>query len=486
MDEHGGTMNGRSTAVEHGGGHEDGVRRLGRRLVPALVYAALTASVVSSLGMLLVPSVAHDFAVPVSTAQWMLTVNLLVGSVATPVMGRLADGPRPRRLLLVSLAVILSGSLLAALAPVFWLFLVGRALQGLAYGIVPVTIALARRHLSALQSRPAISTLSVTVATGLGLGYPLTGVLAAVLDYRAAFAFAVLFLVTALAGVLWGIPADAPAARPAPPFDVPGTVLLTLGLGALLLCLSEGSRWGWLSAPGLVSAAVAVLGLALWIRTELRRAHPLVNLRVFRSGDVLLANGTAIGLGTAVYISMSIVSLVIQAPASTGYGQAVPVLWAGFLFLPLSVGSMGANRVVRRLVSRVDIAVFLPVGALVMTAAAVLHWAAHTHLVALALGMFLIGVGIGSGYAAMPALIARRVVVEELGSAVSFNQVLRTVGGSFGAAGTAAVLAAHPSGGPYSTDAGISTSLVLGIACGVVVLVPLLVHALRGRRAVAY
>lgn len=146
------------------------------RLLPALAYAALTTAIVSSLGMLLVPTISHDMHVEVSTGQWMLTVNLLVGAVATPIMGRLSDGPHKKRLLLFSLTTILVGSIVAAAAPNFTVFLIGRALQGLTYGIVPVTIALARRYLPENQARLGISSLSVTVTTGLGLGYPLTGI----------------------------------------------------------------------------------------------------------------------------------------------------------------------------------------------------------------------------------------------------------------------------------------------------------------------
>ncbi|HAG57942.1 MAG TPA: MFS transporter, partial [Arthrobacter bacterium] len=123
--------------------------RSGARLIPALVYAALSTAIVSSLGMLLVPAISREMDVTVSTAQWMLTINLLVGAVATPVMGRLSDGPHKKRLLLTSLSIILIGSILAAVAPNFTVFLIGRALQGLSYGIVPVTIALARRYVAA-------------------------------------------------------------------------------------------------------------------------------------------------------------------------------------------------------------------------------------------------------------------------------------------------------------------------------------------------
>ncbi len=66
------------------------------RLLPVLIYAALCTAIVSSLGMLLVPSISQEFDVSVSSAQWMLTVNLLVGAVVTPVMGRLSDGPHKK------------------------------------------------------------------------------------------------------------------------------------------------------------------------------------------------------------------------------------------------------------------------------------------------------------------------------------------------------------------------------------------------------
>jgi predicted MFS family arabinose efflux permease len=136
----------------------------GSRLVPALIYAALSTAIVSSLGMLLVPSVSVEMGVEVSTAQWMLTVNLLVGAIATPVMGRLSDGPHKKKLLLIALAIILAGSVVAAAAPNFAVFLFGRALQGLTYGIVPVTIALARRYVEGARVQSSISTLSVTVS----------------------------------------------------------------------------------------------------------------------------------------------------------------------------------------------------------------------------------------------------------------------------------------------------------------------------------
>jgi predicted MFS family arabinose efflux permease len=428
--------------------------------------------------MLLVPSIAAEMGVSVSTAQWMLTVNLLVGAVATPVMGRLSDGPHKKRLLLLALTIILAGSVLAALAPNFAVFLVGRALQGLTYGIVPVTIALARRYLAAEKVQASISSLSVTVATGLGIGYPLTGVIAGLFDFRFAFWFAALFVITAIIVVFQTVPAgpDEQAGRVS--FDYTGAGLLGLGLGALLLGVSEGPNWGWGSTWTVGTFVFAAVVLTAWIVAGLRERHPLVNLRVLRNGEVLLANFTAIGLGAALYIGLSISSLVAQAPASTGYGSSLPVFWAGFVMFPLSVGSFTANRLVRRLARRIRLTTLLPIGAGTVMASGMLLWFAHTELWEILLGMLVFGLGMGASYAAMPALVARSVAAEVLGSSVSFNQVLRTVGSSFGTAVSGAVLAANMAPDLYPSSAGISATFAIAALLCAVVFAALLIHTL--------
>ncbi|WP_261325944.1 hypothetical protein [Modestobacter marinus] len=58
-------------------------------LVPVLLYLAMLVAVISSLGAPLVPAIAEADDVSLTSAQWSLTVTLLVGAVATPVIGRL-------------------------------------------------------------------------------------------------------------------------------------------------------------------------------------------------------------------------------------------------------------------------------------------------------------------------------------------------------------------------------------------------------------
>ena len=101
-----------------------------RFLVPVLVYVGLVAAAVGSLGAPLVPTIADAYGVSLTSAQWSLTITLLVGALVVPVMGRLGDGPARRRVMLGGVGVVIVGCVLAALPLGFVGLLIGRGLQG--------------------------------------------------------------------------------------------------------------------------------------------------------------------------------------------------------------------------------------------------------------------------------------------------------------------------------------------------------------------
>src|SRR5437899_2606708 len=83
-----------------------------RVLVPSLVFIALVVAAVGSLGAPLITSVATTFDVSLASAQWTLTITLLTGAIATPVLGRLGAGPHRRGTILATLGVVVAGSVL--------------------------------------------------------------------------------------------------------------------------------------------------------------------------------------------------------------------------------------------------------------------------------------------------------------------------------------------------------------------------------------
>ncbi len=432
-----------------------------RGLVPVLVLLCTVVSLVSSLGAPLIPTIAVLDDVSLSAAQWSLTSTLLVGAVATPTMGRLADGPRRRLVVLVALAVVLVGAVLAALPLGFAALLTGRALQGVGLGLVPLAMAIARDALPTERAPAVIGVLSVAAVAGVGLGYPVTGLIADTLGLHAAFWAGALCTVVTLLLAARVLPR--PTALRGPRLDLPGAVLLGAGVALLVLGLAEGADWGWGSGRLIGSWAAALALLAAWTGHERRVAAPLVDLSLLRLRAVLTADVTALFAGVGMYLLISLVTRYVQTPASAGYGFAASVVTTGLVLVPMSVGSVVASRLTPWLGRRLSPDLVLPVGSLLFVSALVLFALERGALWQVFAVMALAGLGVGCTFSAMPGLLVRAVPAAETGSAMSFNQVLRTIGFAAGSALSASLLQVHTAAGTtLPSDAGYTTSALVG------------------------
>ncbi|MCB5907383.1 MFS transporter [Streptomyces pinistramenti] len=438
-----------------------------RALVPVLVCLGMLVAIVSGLGAPLVPTIADVDGVSVSTAQWSLTVTMLMGAVATPAMGRLGDGPHRRKVILGGLATVLAGSLLAALPLGFGFLIAGRALQGVGMGLVPLAIATARDALPPDRARSALATLSLTTVAGVGLGYPITGLLTQYLGMYAGFWFALIAAGAALIAAALVLPE--PPRRPAHPMDVPGAVLLTLGMTALLFALTEGESWGWASARLLILAAAAVLLLIGWVAHELRTPHPLVDVRLVRDRTVLIADLTTMVGGIGTYLLISLVTRYVETPRSTGYGFGSTVVVTGLVLVPFSAASLVSGRLVRLLARSNPLPRLLPLGCLLSLAAMLCFVFARGSMWGVCATMAVAGLGVGVNFAVTPALIVGAVPAHETGSAMSFNQVVKYIGYSAGSALSAVILQAHTAPGrTLPSNDGYHAAGLLGCAVWVV------------------
>jgi MFS family permease len=397
-----------------------------RFYVPSLVGIGLVVSVVSSLGAPLIPRIARSLDAGLSATQWSLTSTLLVGAVASPVVGRLGDGPHRRRVLLVCLATVTAGGVIAALAGTLAVLVAGRAMQGLGLALMPLTMASARDHLRLERAGPVIATLSVVAAVGIGLGYPVTGFIAEHLDVSAAFWFGAIASAVAFMLAVVFVPSPSDEAH-ASSLDARGAALIGAGLTALLIALEKGNEWGWGAPRTLGLLGLAAVLLALWTRNELRVEEPLVELRLLRRA-VLTANVTGLVLGTAMYLGISLMTQYVQLPS--GFGESVFV--AGFTLVPLSALSSVSSRLRPALRRRAGRRAIIPVGAAAIFTGMLFFALTGDALWQASVTMGVVGLGLGLTFAAMPGLIVGSVPQHETSSAASFYRVSRYVGFSIG------------------------------------------------------
>jgi len=441
-------------------------RRTGERgLIPCLAFAALTGSVVAGLGSPIVLQVSQQRHVSISTAQWTLIITLLVGVIVTPIVSRFSDGRLRRGVLIASLATVSAGALVGAAVPTFPGLLAARALQGLGYAMVPLTVSIARERLSGPVLNRTLGILSTSIAVGVGLGNPVMGLCVMLFDYRAAFLFA--FLVST-AGAFWVWRSVPPAGDDVDPVrpDLLGAVLLGVGLGAVLLAVSRGDVWGWPHASLLAGAGGVVL--ALWVLTELRTTGPLIDLRLSVARGVLGVNIAAVLLGVCVFGGAAIVMLFIQRPNADGVGFGASVFVNGLLMTPMAVMTLVSPPIARAVARVVGTRGVLPVGSFLVAASFAVFAVLHDHEWQVALVFAVMGVGIGIAYAVMPNLIVARTPVERTASATGVNQILRLVGGAVGAAACAALLTAHQAAGGQPAESGYVVATLVSAAAGLV------------------
>ncbi|MEU7872585.1 MFS transporter [Dactylosporangium sp. NPDC049140] len=440
-----------------------------RGLVPTLIFMGMVVAVVSSLGAPLIPAIAAADGVSLADAQWSLTITLLVGAVATPIMGRLGDGPARRPVMLAGLLLVAAGSALAALPTGFAALLIGRGLQGAGLGLTPLTIATARDSLPPHRARPAMAMLSITTVAGVGLGYPITGLIAEYGGLHLAYWFGAAVSLVALCTARWIVPSSRHLPRVT--LDVPGALLLGAALAGLILWISQGEAWGWFTPPAVAAIAVAVAATAAWAGCEMVRKRPLVDLRLLRHRGVLAADVTAVLAGLATYLLISLVVRLVQTPAGTDGGLGASIAVAGLVLLPFSAGSFAASRITPAVVSRGGGRLLIPAASVLALAGMVLFGLLRHNIWELSVVMAAVGLAAGTVFAVMPGMITRDVPARETGSAMSFNQVLRYVGYSTGSALSAAMLAAHTADGHrYPSASGYTFAAFLGVVVWLLVL----------------
>lgn len=415
-----------------------------RGLGPVLVTIAFLGAVIGGVGAPLITSVALDVGVSLGAAQWTLTVTLFAGAISAPILGRLGTGPHRRGTVLVTLGLVAFGGFLTAVPLPFAVLLVGRALQGLGLGVIALLMSVARDHLPADRAQSTIATISVAGTVGIGVAYPLMGMLDQAAGLRAAYGAGFLLSLSAVVIAWHRLPTDPP--RPAAPVDFPGAVLLGIGTLGVLLAVAQPSVWhpAWGGAL-IVAGASAALGV--WIRIERRVPAPLVDLAVLAKSVVLQANGAMLTAGAGMYLLFSLLTRYVQTPDDAGYGFGLSGVLAGAALIPFSLLGFIAGKFTPWLTARAgERWTFVMFAGCVVVAAGTFASAPRS-LAAVLVAMGVLGFGVGGASAIMPRLVLDGVPRAETSSVLSINQIVRTVGFSIGSALAGLLLAiATPDG----------------------------------------
>ncbi|GAA2291707.1 MFS transporter [Streptomyces hawaiiensis] len=432
-------------------------------VVAVLAFGGIVVSLMQTLVIPIVPELPRLLNAPASDTAWAVTATLLAAAVATPMTGRLGDMYGKRRMLLVSLVMLVAGSVTAALSDSLTPMIVGRALQGLASGVIPLGISIMRDELPAERLGSATALMSASLGVGGALGLPAAALIADNFDWHALFWASAGLGVVALALVPALVPES--KVRTGGRFDLVGGIGMAAGLVSLLLAISKGGDWGWDSGTTFGLFAAAVVVLLVWGWWELRVEEPLVDLRTTARRQVLVTNLASIAVGFAMFAMSLVIPQLLQLPEATGYGLGKSLLVAGLTMAPSGLVMMATAPVSAALSRARGPKITLMVGALIVAAGYGLNIVLMSELWHFVLVTCVIGAGIGFTYGSMPALIMGAVPASETGAANSLNTLMRSIGTSTASAVAGVILAQMTTdfgGTPLPSKDGFKVVLAVG------------------------
>lgn len=442
-----------------------------RWLVPTLSAVVLTVAVLQTAVIPILDVISRQLNTSMVAVGWAVTANLIAAAACTPLIGRIADLHNKKRVLLTVLALVTAGSLLSAMTASLPLLLVGRVLQGLAFSLYPVAVSILREEVPAERLVGSMAVMSAMLGLGGGLGLVVTGLLmTAGASYQRVFWLCTVVAASVLVTSALVLP-DRPH-RAGGVVDWLGAVELATGLSAILLAVTRGHFWGWLSSATLATGAIGVAALVRWWFRSRRCTQPLVSTRTLSHRPILLTNAATLLVGMGLYFSFLGLTDFVKAPAGSGYGFAASVLGTSLEFLlpgalAAAAAALASGRLIERFGARNVVIAGAAAGAIGFTSLIAWH-SAPWQVVAAGL---LTNAYISLGYGALPVLIVSHVTDDETAVATSLNAIIRQIGAAIAAAMVGVALTPAPDGLPPESGFMIIFTLGAVTAIGTIILI---------------
>ena len=320
----------------------------------AQLMVVLDASIVN----IALPSARDDLGISDANVQWVITAYTLAFGGLLLLGGRIADFTGRKRAFIIGLLGFAFASALGGFAPNQELLFAARALQG-AFGalLAPAALSIITVTFTEPKERArAFGVFGAISGGGAAIGLILGGVLTEYFSWRWCLGVNVpIAVLTVFAAIPVVRESRAPGDRT---YDIPGTVLATLGLVTLVYGFTEAAKegGGWSSGTTIGLLVLAVVLLTAFFVYESRAKNPLLPLRIVLNRNRGGAYLVFLLVGAGLFAMFLFLTFYFQQ--TLGYSP----LRSGFAFLPFSGGIIVTAGIASQLLPKVGPRPLLLVG----------------------------------------------------------------------------------------------------------------------------
>lgn len=367
-----------------------------------------------------------------ASLQWVLTAYILTFGGFLMLGGRAADLFGRRKVLLWGIGGFTLFSLLIGLSHTSLMLIILRALQGLAAAFMAPTALsiLLTTFAEGPERNKALSIWGLVASGGAAAGVFLGGVLTQYLGWQWCFFVNVPVGLLAIYGILKYIPVQEKDTA-TKNLDIPGAILVTAGLIAIVYALTLAPEAGWTAASTLTSMILGIILLALFIVNETKAKHPLVPLGIFKNrnlsgGNLIMLPVVAGALGQGFFLTLYIQNILHYSPVQTGLS---------FLPVPIIIGIISFNA--PKFLDRFGVKPLLVTGTILVTLGVFLFSFLNensSYMLHLLPAYIIMAIGFGLSFISVTIAATAGVPHNQAGLASGLLNTSQQVGGALGLA----------------------------------------------------
>lgn len=406
----------------------------------AVTLASVLELLDTSIVNVAIPEMMGTFGATLEEITWVSTGYVVANVIVLPASGWLSGFAGRRNYFAASVLVFTLASVLCGSATTLWGLVLWRIVQGLAGGgLISTAQAALFESFPPKEAHVAMAIFGVGVMVGPMLGPTLGGWITDNWSWPWIFYINLPFGALAVLLALMYVP-DSAHDRRAASIDLVGLLLLVLGIGCLQTLLERGERLDWFESHEIVAyALVSSAALALFVRQELRHAHPVIDLRILRDAQFAASVSFGFILGAALYSSVFILPVYLQNLMRF-------TAWdTGLVLLPAAVGSGMTMAVLGRVLPRMpraDLRILVVCGALIYGYSMWRHslFTTQSGIDDFLFPVTLRGVGLAMIFLPLNSLCLGSLPPAQLAAGSGLYNLTRQLGGSVGIAFSATLL----------------------------------------------